>query len=92
MEKAGVAVGLATISVVLAAVVFAAENAHRPMQFIERTLVLFARWWRRFDGSSSRYSAGGNYQPGRIAAGDEVILAHRYGRDLSERMGPFATC
>jgi len=39
MEKAGVAVGLATISVVLAAVVFAAENAVTgPMQFIERHL------------------------------------------------------
>jgi hypothetical protein len=39
MEKTGVAVGLATISVVLAAVVFAAENVRDgPMQFIERHL------------------------------------------------------
>ena len=39
MEKADVAVGLATISVVLAAVVFAAEKARDgPMQFIERHL------------------------------------------------------
>jgi len=37
MDKAGVAVGLATISVVLAAVYFAAENAlNGPMHFIER--------------------------------------------------------
>ena len=37
MDKVGVAFGLATISVVLAAVVFAAENARDgPMQFIER--------------------------------------------------------
>jgi len=34
MDKAGVAVGLATISVVLAAVVYTAESA-KPMQFIE---------------------------------------------------------
>jgi hypothetical protein len=39
MDKSGVAVGLATISVVLAAVVFAAETASTgPMQFIERHL------------------------------------------------------
>jgi hypothetical protein len=39
MEKGGVAVGLATISVVLAALVFAAEKALTgPMQFIERYL------------------------------------------------------
>ena len=39
MEKFGVAVGLAIISVVLAAVVFAAENASTgPMRFIERYL------------------------------------------------------
>jgi hypothetical protein len=39
MDKGGVAVGLATISVVLAAVVFAAEHAlNGPMQFIERHL------------------------------------------------------
>jgi hypothetical protein len=39
MEKAGVAFGLSTISVVCAAVVFAAENAlSGPMQFIERHL------------------------------------------------------
>jgi hypothetical protein len=39
-NKAGVAFGLATISVVFAAVVFVAENARdgRPMQFIERHL------------------------------------------------------
>jgi hypothetical protein len=37
MEKAGVAFGLATMSVVFAAVVFVAENARdAPMQFIER--------------------------------------------------------
>jgi hypothetical protein len=38
VEKAGVAFGLATISVVLAAVVFLADNARAPMQFIERDL------------------------------------------------------
>ena len=39
MDNGGVAVCLATISVVLAAVVFAAENARTgPMQFIERYL------------------------------------------------------
>jgi hypothetical protein len=39
MDKVGVAVGLATISVVLAAVVFPAESALTgPMQFIERHL------------------------------------------------------
>ena len=38
-DKAGVSVGLAAISVVLAAAVFAAENAFTgPMQFIERYL------------------------------------------------------
>jgi hypothetical protein len=38
-DKGGVAVGLATISVVLAALVFAAEKTHTgPMQFIERHL------------------------------------------------------
>ena len=39
LGKGGVAVGLATISVVLAALVFAAEKTHTgPMQFIERHL------------------------------------------------------
>ena len=39
MDNGGVAVGLATISVVLASVVFAAERVHTgPMQFIERYL------------------------------------------------------
>jgi len=39
MEKAGVAFGLATMSVVFAAVVFLADNARDgPMQFIERDL------------------------------------------------------
>jgi len=39
MDKAGVAVGLATISVVFAAVVSAVENAREgPIQFIERHL------------------------------------------------------
>jgi hypothetical protein len=39
MSKGGVAVGLATISVVLAALVFAAEKASNgPMEFIERHL------------------------------------------------------
>jgi len=38
-DKAGVSVGLAAISVVLAAAVFAAENAFTgPMQYIERYL------------------------------------------------------
>ena len=37
MDKAGVAVGLATISVVSAAILFAAERVHTgPMDFIER--------------------------------------------------------
>jgi len=37
MEKAGVAVGLATISIVGAAILFAAERVHTgPMDFIER--------------------------------------------------------
>ena len=39
MDKAGVAVGLATISVVSAAILFAAERLHTgPMDFIERHL------------------------------------------------------
>jgi hypothetical protein len=39
MDKAGVAFGLATLSVVFAAVVFLADNARDgPMQFIERDL------------------------------------------------------
>jgi len=39
LEKAGVAFGLATMSVVLAAVVFLADNARGgPMRFIERYL------------------------------------------------------
>jgi hypothetical protein len=37
MDKAGVAVGLATISVVSAAILFASERVHTgPMDFIER--------------------------------------------------------
>ena len=39
MDKGGVAVGLATISIVLAAVLFAAEHVRvGPMNFIERHL------------------------------------------------------
>jgi hypothetical protein len=39
MDNGGVAACLATMSIVLAAVVFRAENAHTgPMQFIERYL------------------------------------------------------
>jgi len=39
MDKAGVAIGLATISVIGAAILFAAERVHTgPMDFVERYL------------------------------------------------------
>jgi len=65
MDNGGVATCLATISVVLAAVVFPAENARTgPMQFIERYLGF---------SPAGRRSAGGNCRCGRVSAGDEVI-------------------
>jgi len=73
MESGGVAVGLATISVVLAAVVFAGENALTgPIQFIERYFGLFARRRRRSDGNTGSRSAGGACRSGSVSAGDEM--------------------
>jgi len=71
MDKAGVAVGLATISVVLAAVVYTAESAKTDAVHWN-LLRLFARRWRRFDGSSDRRSASDACRYRSDAAGDEV--------------------